>query len=105
MTRPLLLIIVTVTGFSLAAMADANEPVRWGNGLYVDLGVGETHEFLGKRIKLVSVTNNFCTVDVDAVTARLRVARLDRPSVINGVRIFADYLPASQLGDPDFRAK
>jgi len=63
-------------------------PRRWGNVLYVDLAVGETFEFLGKAVHLVSCHHDHSTVEVAGERRTLRVAKLDLPQVINGVRIF-----------------
>jgi murein DD-endopeptidase MepM/ murein hydrolase activator NlpD len=63
-------------------------PRQWGNVLYVDLTVGGGFEFLGKTVRLLSCHNDGCTVDVDGRRETLRVAKLDLPRVVNGVRIF-----------------
>ena len=64
------------------------QPRWWGNVLYVDLAVGDTCEFLGRTIRLVSRHNNYCTVDVDGERESLCVASLELPRVVNGVRMF-----------------
>lgn len=60
----------------------------WGNATYVDCFVNESIEFSGKKITLVSLENNFCTVRVGSVDERLVVARRSLPVVIEGIRIF-----------------
>jgi murein DD-endopeptidase MepM/ murein hydrolase activator NlpD len=62
--------------------------VKWGNSTYVDLEIGQSTKYMDKTIKLISLDNNWCTVEVDDVRAKLIVARREIPSVINGVRIF-----------------
>lgn len=63
--------------------------IKWGNALYIDLAVGESVEYLGKIITLVSIENNYCTVDIDGYSKQIKVARRELPNVINGIRIFA----------------
>ena len=52
------------------------------------MAVGDTCEFLGRTIRLVSCHNNYCTVDVDGERESLCVASLEMPRVVNGVRVF-----------------
>jgi hypothetical protein len=60
----------------------------WGNAVYVDLAIGESHTYLDKTVRLVSLENNFCTIEVDGEQRNLIVARRALPEVINGVRVF-----------------
>lgn len=61
----------------------------WGNAVYVDLAMGESFTYLGKTATLISLENNFCTIEVDGQQRELIVARRALPEVINDVRIFA----------------
>ena len=59
----------------------------WGNAVYVDLAIGESHTYLDETARLVSLENNFCTVEVDGEQRNLIVARRALPEVINGVSL------------------
>lgn len=63
-------------------------PLAWGNALYVDLAVGQSHSFLGRTVTLLSITANYARVAVDGEQRELIVARRALPEVVNGVRIF-----------------
>jgi len=63
--------------------------IKWGNAVYIDLAAGDSVNYLGKVIKLISIENNYCTVNVNGDTKQIKVARRALPEVINGVRIFA----------------
>lgn len=85
------LLLTAIGSCAAAAGADIGVPGQprwWGNGLYVDLAVGDTFAFMDKEIKLVSMDAHFCEVQVDGVGAELKVARRCLPEVINGVRVF-----------------
>lgn len=60
----------------------------WGNATYVDLEVGQSHRCGNAIVKLISIENNFCTVEVNDARRQLIVARRALPDVIEGVRIF-----------------
>ncbi|TVR53347.1 MAG: hypothetical protein EA425_03605, partial [Puniceicoccaceae bacterium] len=64
-------------------------PRMWGNALFINLEVGETFSFLGHEIRLVGLSGPTCHLEVDGEPAALRVARLDLPQVVGGVRVFA----------------
>lgn len=73
-------------------------PISWGNAIYADLAVGQSCGFLGRQVRLVAVQGDHCTIAVDGVSARLRMARRDRPKIVNGVRTFvADTRAVAQL--------
>lgn len=69
-------------------MGIVGKPRRWGNALYVDLGIGESFQYGDKTVRLQAIRGQYCEIDVDGETASLPVARLDLPQVVNGVRIF-----------------
>ncbi|MFC1714244.1 M23 family metallopeptidase [Candidatus Poribacteria bacterium] len=74
----------------------------WGNAVYVDFAIGESHTYLGKTARLISVENNFCTVEVDGEQRELIVARRSLPEVMNGVRVFvADNRNVADLTQPE----
>ncbi|GEM_PF-286592 len=84
--------------FRLAPPSAAAAPIVWGNAAYVDFAVGQRHEFMGKEVELLAITNDYATVAVDGVQARLRMARRDRPAIVNGIRLFvADTQPVARL--------
>lgn len=94
------LLLSVIATFAPAADFPDDPPgaVGWGNAHYVDLAVGQAYPLFGRKIQLVAVDNNVCTVSVDGVEARLRMARQERPAVVNGVRIFvADTRPVADL--------
>lgn len=72
------------------------------NAVYVDLDIGESHSCLGKAVRLISLENNFCTIEVDDEQRDLIVARRALPEVIGGVRIFvADNRNVAEFTQPE----
>lgn len=37
----------------------------WGNVVYVDIAISESFTYPGKTVTLISLENNFCTIEVD----------------------------------------
>ena len=73
-------------------------PLAWGNAIYVNLDVGESYRYLSKSVTLLGVTNNVATVSVDGESRKLYLARLELPTVVDGVRVFlADTRPVATL--------
>lgn len=88
MRKVVLILYLSVLGSCVIGQETDSSPVRWGNAFYFNLSVGESTEFLGKNIHLVSMENNWCLMDVDGVRENLIVARRALPVVVNGIRIF-----------------
>lgn len=34
------------------------------SAVYVDLAIGESHSYLGKAVRLISLENDFCTIGI-----------------------------------------
>jgi murein DD-endopeptidase MepM/ murein hydrolase activator NlpD len=64
------------------------QPRTWGNGVYVDLALGQSHEHAGHTVRLLSMRGDRCIVEVDGYKAELIVARRQLPTVVNGLRLF-----------------
>ncbi len=58
------------------------------NMTFVNLAAGQAYEYLGKRVVLKSIQGDSATVEVDGQGARIPLARLTLPIVLNGVRVF-----------------
>lgn len=61
---------------------------RWGNATYLNLAIGESYEYKGKSIVLISMRNQFCTVKVGETESSLSVVRRGLPTELEGVRVF-----------------
>jgi hypothetical protein len=81
-------------GEALARGEDAMAEVaaRFGNAAFVDMAVGESCEFLEKKVTLVAVDQSRVVVDVDGVRELVGVGRYHLPSDINGVRVIGSCL-------------
>lgn len=88
MRKAVLILYFSVLGYYILGQETDSLPVRWGNAFYFNLSVGESTEFLGKNIRLISMENNGCLVDVDGVRENLIVARRTLPVIVNGIRMF-----------------
>lgn len=66
----------------------SNNSYTWGNATYINLSVNESYVYSGKKITLVSMENNYCTIKVGDTGKRLVVARRTLPDVMEGIRVF-----------------
>lgn len=89
-------------------VAEPGEPRQFGNMLFVNLAVGDTYQFLGKPVRLAGIEKDWAVVDVGGEEARVELARLVLPTVVNGVRIYlsdtrlmANYTPNPRRQESD----
>jgi hypothetical protein len=71
-----------------AGYVPGKNPRPFGNAVFVDLAAGESWEYQGKQVTLVSIEGSFSTIEVDGARKRLIVARRALPEVVGGVRVF-----------------
>ena len=67
---------------------DLGQARAWGNATYCPMSVGETIDYLGRKVTLVSLNHNYCTIRVGQEERELIVARRNLPVVMGGVRVF-----------------